>query len=212
MTRIQITVFALVAIVALVLGLTVNKVLTSKGQGDPTALLDAGIVLLPQSRTLPELSLINQDGQAVAVDQLKEQWSLLFFGYTFCPDICPTTLAQLRQLQGQLPAETRAKLRMILVSVDPNRDTPQQLKKYLDYFDAGFIGLTGEQANIQKLANAVSIPYIPADTSQENYTVDHSGNLVLIGPDGTQRGFIRAPLNNAKLAAQLPALLKGEEG
>lgn len=208
MTRTQITVFVLVAIVALVLGLTVNKVLTSKGQGDPTALLDAGIVLLPQSRSLPELSLINQDGQAVAVDQLKDQWSLLFFGYTFCPDICPATLAQLRQLQGQLPPETLAKLRIVLVTVDPNRDTPEQLKKYLDYFDAGFIGLTGEQATIQKLANSVSIPFIPADTSKENYTVDHSGNLVLIGPDGKQRGFIRAPINNAKLAAQLPALFE----
>lgn len=207
MTRTQITVFVLVAIVALVLGLTVNKVLTSKGQGDPTVLLDAGIVLLPQSRSLPELSLTNQDGQTVAVDQLKEQWSLLFFGYTFCPDICPATLAQLRQLQGQLPPETLAKLRIVLVTVDPNRDTPEQLKKYLDYFDAGFIGLTGEQATLQKLANAVSIPFIPADTSKENYTVDHSGNLVLIGPDGKQRGFIRAPLNNAKLAAQLPGLL-----
>ena len=208
MSRTQITVFVLVAIVALVLGLTVNKVLTSKGQGDPTVLLDAGIVLLPQSRSLPELSLINQDGQAVAIDQLKDQWSLLFFGYTFCPDICPATLAQLRQLQGQLPPETLAKLRIVLVTVDPNRDTPEQLKKYLDYFDAGFIGLTGEQATIQKLANGVSIPFIPADTSKENYTVDHSGNLVLIGPDGRQRGFIRAPINNTKLAAQLPGLLE----
>ncbi|MFZ3154171.1 SCO family protein [Pseudomonas sp.] len=207
MSRTQITVFVLVAIVALVLGLTVNKVLTSKGQGDPTVLLDAGIVLLPQSRSLPELSLTNQDGQAVAVDQLKNQWSLLFFGYTFCPDICPATLAQLRQLQGQLPPQTLAKLRIVLVTVDPNRDTPEQLKKYLDYFDAGFIGLTGEEAAIQKLANGVSIPFIPADTSKENYTVDHSGNLVLIGPDGKQRGFIRAPINNTKLAAQLPGLL-----
>lgn len=207
MTRTQITVFVLVAIVALVLGLTVNKVLTSKGQGDPTVLLDAGIVLLPQSRNLPELSLINQDGQTVAVDQLKDQWSLLFFGYTFCPDICPATLAQLRQLQGQLPPETLAKLRIVLVTVDPHRDTPEQLKKYLEYFDAGFIGLTGEEAIIQKLANGVSIPFIPADTSKENYTVDHSGNLVLIGPDGKQRGFIRAPINNTKLAAQLPGLL-----
>ena len=128
MTRTQITVFVLVAIVALVLGLTVNKVLTSKDQGDPTALLDAGIVLLPQSRSLPELSLINQDGQAVAVDQMKDQWSLLFFGYTFCPDICPATLAQLRQLQGQLPAETLAKLQIVLVTVDPNRDTPGLLR------------------------------------------------------------------------------------
>lgn len=207
MTRTQITVFVLVAIVALVLGLTVNKVLTSKGQGDPTVLLDAGIVLLPQSRNLPELSLTNQDGQTVAVDQLKDQWSLLFFGYTFCPDICPATLAQLRQLQGQLPPETLAKLRIVLVTVDPHRDTPEQLKKYLDYFDAGFIGLTGEEATIQKLANGVSIPFIPADTSKENYTVDHSGNLVLIGPEGKQRGFIRAPINNTKLAAQLPGLL-----
>ncbi len=207
MTRTQITVFVLVAIVALVLGLTVNKVLTSKGQGDPTVLLDAGIVLLPQSRNLPELSLINQDRQTVEVDQLKDQWSLLFFGYTFCPDICPATLAQLRQLQGQLPPETLAKLRIVLVTVDPYRDTPEQLKKYLEYFDAGFIGLTGEEAIIQKLANGVSIPFIPADTSKENYTVDHSGNLVLIGPDGKQRGFIRAPINNTKLAAQLPGLL-----
>lgn len=208
MTRTHTTVFVLVAIVALVMGLTVNKVLTSKGQGDPTVLLDAGIILLPQSRSLPALSLTNQDGEAVAVDQLKNQWSLLFFGYTFCPDICPATLAQLRQLQGQLPPETVAKLRIVLVSVDPHRDTPEQLKKYLDYFDAGFIGLTGEQATLQKLANAVSIPYIPADTSKENYTVDHSGNLVIIGPDGKQRGFIRAPINNTKLAAQLPGLLE----
>ena len=209
MSRTQKTVFILVALVALVLGLTVNKVLNSKGDGtDKVALLDAGIVLLPQGRTVPGLSLTNQNGEPVAVDQLKGQWSLLFFGYTFCPDICPATLAQLRQLKGMLSAEEQAKLRMVLVTVDPKRDTPQQLKQYLTYFDPAFQGLTGEAADIQKLANGVSIPYIPADTSKENYTVDHSGNLVIIGPDGTQRGFIRAPLNVDKLAAQLPSLLK----
>ncbi|WPC05081.1 SCO family protein [Pseudomonas benzenivorans] len=208
MTRTQKTVFILVAVVALILGLTVNKVLTSKGQADPTALLDAGIVLLPQSRDLPELSLVDQDGQAFRVDRLEKQWSLLFFGYTFCPDICPATLAELRQLRTLLPEEARDNLRVVLVSVDPQRDTPEQLKKYLGYFDAEFIGLTGELEAIQKLANAVSIPFIPADTSEENYTVNHSGNLVIVGPDGTQRGFIRAPLKNAKLAAQLPELLK----
>ena len=209
MTRTQITVFVLVAIVALVLGLTVNKVLSSKSQSNPAELLDAGIVLLPQSRTLPALTLINQDGEEVATDQFKGDWSLLFFGYTFCPDICPATLAQLRQLQTQLPEETRARLQVVMVSVDPNRDTPEQLSKYLGFFDAGFKGLTGEQETLQKFANSVSIPYIPADTSKENYTVDHSGNLVIIGPDGTQRGFIRAPINNAKLAAQLPGLVSG---
>jgi len=209
MTRTHTTVFVLVAIVALVLGLTVNKVLSSRSQSDPAALLDAGIVLLPQNRSLPALTLTNQDGQPVAVDQLKGDWTLLFFGYTFCPDICPATLAQLRQLQGQLPEETLARLKVVMVSVDPHRDTPEQLSKYLNYFDAGFKGLTGEETTLQKFANSVSIPYIPADTSKENYTVDHSGNLVIIGPDGTQRGFIRAPINNAKLAAQLPGLVSG---
>jgi protein SCO1/2 len=209
MTRTQKTVFILVAIVALILGLTVNRVLSGKGQGDQTALIDAGVILLPQSRTLPDLKLIDQDGQAVVINEFKDKWTLLFFGYTFCPDICPTTLAQLRQIKSELPKDVLAKLRVVLISVDPNRDTPAQLKQYLGYFDKDFIGLTASSApDLQKLANAVSIPYIPADTSKPNYTVDHSGNLALLGPDGTQRGFIRAPLNNQKLVAQLPGLLE----
>ena len=209
MTRTQKTVFILVALIALVLGLTINKVLSGKGQGDPTALIDAGIILLPQSRTLPALQMTNQDGQPVMVNELKGKWSLLFFGYTFCPDICPTTLAQLRQIKSELPPEAVDKLQIILVSVDPNRDTPKQLKQYLGYFDPQFIGLAPASVEeLQKVANAVSIPFIPADTSKPNYTVDHSGNLAVIGPDGTQRGFIRAPLNNQKLVVQLPVMLK----
>ncbi|MCK9813002.1 SCO family protein [Pseudomonas sp. MAFF 302046] len=209
MTRTQKTVFILVALVALVLGLTVNKVLSGKGQGDPTALIDAGIILLPQSRNLPSVKMTDQNGQPVVIDELKGKWSLLFFGYTFCPDICPTTLAQLRQIKSELPKEAVDKLQVVLVSVDPHRDSPQQLKQYLGYFDKDFQGLTASSVeDLQKLANAVSIPFIPADTSKPNYTVDHSGNLAVIGPDGTQRGFIRAPLNNQKLVAQLPVMLQ----
>jgi len=208
MTRTQKTVFILAAIVALILGLTVNRVLSGKGQGDQTALIDAGVILLPQSRKLPDLTMTNQDGQPVVVSELKDKWTVLFFGYTFCPDICPTTLAQLRQIKSELPKDVLANLRVVLISVDPNRDTPAQLKQYLGYFDKEFIGLTASVADIQKLANAVSIPFIPSDTSKPNYTVDHSGNLALLGPDGTQRGFIRAPLNNQKLVAQLPGLLQ----
>ncbi|MCP2064709.1 SCO family protein [Pseudomonas laurylsulfatiphila] len=209
MTRTQKTVFILVALVALILGLTVNKVLSGKNQGDPTALIDAGIILLPQSRNLPDVTMTNQDGQPVAVNELKGKWSLLFFGYTFCPDVCPTTLAQLRQIKSELPPEAVDKLQIVLVSVDPHRDTPQQLKQYLSYFDPQFVGLAPKSIDeLQKVANAVSIPFIPADTNKPNYTVDHSGNLAVIGPDGTQRGFIRAPLNNAKLVAQLPVMLK----
>jgi protein SCO1 len=210
MTRIQKTVFILVALVALVLGLTVNKVLSGRGQGDPTAMIDAGIILLPTSRSLPDLTMTDQNGKPVAISDLKGKWTMLFFGYTFCPDICPTTLAELRQIKSELPKEVLSKMQVVLVSVDPNRDTPQQLKQYLGYFDPDFRGLTGSVEDIQKLANAVSIPFIPADTSKPNYTVDHSGNLALLGPDGTQRGFIRSPLNDKKMVAQLPGLLVRE--
>ncbi|MFJ1341014.1 SCO family protein [Pseudomonas caricapapayae] len=208
MTRTQKTVFILVALVAVILGLTVNKVLNGRSEGNPTELIDAGIILLPQSRTVPALEMIDENGQPVVMDEFKGKWSLLFFGYTFCPDICPTTLAQLRQVKSELPKEAVERLQVVLVSVDPNRDTPTQLKQYLGYFDKDFRGVTGSLDNLQKLANAVSIPFIPADTSKPNYTVDHSGNLALLGPDGKQRGFIRAPFNNQKLVAQLPGLVK----
>lgn len=210
MTRTQKTVFILVAIVALILGLTVNRVLSGKGSGDQTALIDAGIILLPQSRKLPDLMMTNQDGQPVQINEFKDKWTLLFFGYTYCPDICPTTLAQLRQIKSELPKDVLSRLRVVLISVDPARDTPQQLKQYLSYFDKDFVGLTGSVPDIQKLANGVSIPFIPADTSKPGYTVDHSGNLALLGPDGNQRGFIRAPFNTQKLLAQLPGLLERE--
>lgn len=211
MTRIQKTVFILVALVALVIGLTVYRVLNSERQVDPTQLLDAGIVILPQGRDVPKLTLTNQDGEPVQVDELDGKWTLLFFGYTFCPDICPATLAELRQLRSQLPDEVREQLRPVLVSVDPARDTPEQLKQYLEFFGEGFLGLTGTLDDIQTLANGVGIPFIPGDTSRENYTVDHSGNLVIIGPDGRQHGFIRAPLKVQKLSQQLPALLSRKE-
>ncbi|MDU8498821.1 SCO family protein [Pseudomonas syringae] len=208
MTRTQKTVFIAAAIIALVLGLIFSQLLPGSGSEDQAALNDAGIVLLPKSRPLPALSMTDQNGTAVPLDGLKGKWTLMFFGYTFCPDICPTTLAQIKQIRTELPEKVVKRMRVVLVSVDPDRDTPQQLKQYLGYFDKQYIGLTAPVADIQKLANAVSIPFIPADTSKPNYFVDHSGNLALIGPDGTQRGFIRAPLNNQKLVKQLPGLLK----
>lgn len=210
MTRTQTTVVVLVALVALVMGLTVFKTLNRSGQLNPAELLDAGIVLLPQSRPLPELTLTDVEGQPQAVAALTGRWTLMFFGYTFCPDICPTTLAELRQLNGLLSEEDRQRLQVVMVSVDPNRDTPQQLKQYLGFFDAGFRGLTGPLGDIQALSGRVGIPFIPGNESLPNYTVDHSGNLALLGPDGRQHGFIRAPLKVQKLAEALPALLASQ--
>lgn len=208
MNRTQKIVFALVAVVVLLMGLMGYRLMSS-GPGSSPALTEAGVLLLPQARAVPPVSMTDQNGAPVQLDQLKGHWTVLFFGYTFCPDICPTTLAQLKQIRSALPAASRERLQVILVSIDPNRDTPQKLKQYLAYFDGSFQGLVGTPENLETLASGMSIPYIPADTRQPNYVVQHSGTLALIGPDGTQRGFIRAPLNNSKLVAQLPGLLVG---
>lgn len=206
MTRAQKTVFLLVAIIAVLIGMIVYRVLQNQADESP-ALFDAGVVLLQTSRPLPTQSLVDQDGQTVQVDKLYGGWTAMFFGYTFCPDICPVTLAQLREIRSRLPQAAMQRLRVVFVSVDPGRDTPAKLKQYLAYFDPTFRGLTGTQTAIEALANGVGIAYVAPDTRSPNYFVQHSGNVALLGPDGTLRGFIRAPLSKDKLVAQLPALL-----
>lgn len=210
MTRTQKTIFALFVVVALILGVAVKFAFDQRKASFSPEQIDAGIILLPQSRAIPALQMTDQDGQPVSLDQLKGKWTLLFFGYTFCPDICPTTLAQLRQIKAQLPKSTVARMQVILVSVDPQRDTPAKLKEYLGYFDKDFRGFNAPVSVLESFAKAVSMPYVEPDTSKPNYTVSHSGNLALLGPDGTQRGFIRAPFSTPKLVAQLPGVFKGD--
>ncbi|HZJ94146.1 MAG TPA: SCO family protein [Thiopseudomonas sp.] len=189
-------------------GLLMGKYLTVDDRSfSQAAVHDAGIIRLPSSRALPALQLTSTRNTVQDTQALTGQWSLVFFGYTFCPDICPTTLAELRKLNKLLPEDIKSNLQILMVSVDPQRDTVDQLQQYLQYFDPSFIGLTGELSDIQTLSNALSIPFIPGDTSQPHYTVDHSGNLAIIQPDGRQFGFVRAPLEIEKLAAQLPKIM-----
>lgn len=193
-------------LIAIVIGVLAGSYLTENND-QSQAIREAGIIILPKSRELPTVQLTSTAGEQVQTQKLTKKWSLVFFGYTFCPDICPTTLAELRQLKKLLPEEAQENLQVLMVSVDPNRDTPEQLKLYLQYFDPEFIGLTGVLPDIQTLSNALSIPFIPGDTSKPRYTVDHSGNLAIISPDGRQHGFIRAPLDVKKIAEQLPNVI-----
>jgi protein SCO1/2 len=201
---------ALMVVTALGIGWMLEKALSGGGLDRSSELLEAGIVLLQEGRPMPALTMSNQEGQTVAMDGLKGRWSLLFFGYTFCPDICPITLAQLREIQRKLPPTAARRLQVYFVTVDPQRDTPAQLKNYLGYFSEGFVGLTAPEAVLSRLSTAISVPYLPPDTRQPNYTVQHSGNLAVVGPDGRLRGFIRAPFDTAKVLRRLPALLEGD--
>ena len=209
LTGVQKTVLVCVASIALVVGAVVNKV-TQPAPLDRTALQEAGIYLFDSPRPIPDVSLRSAADQPWGRDNLTGQWDLLFFGYTFCPDICPTTLAELRQLMQKLPEATRSQLQVTFVSVDPNRDTPEQITTYLNFFSAGFAGATGESEQPATLAKALSIAYIEPDTSSENYLVDHSGQVVIVDPNGRYVGFIRPPLNTEKLAQWLPRIIGAE--
>ncbi len=203
----RILILSLIGIVfAVLIGLLAGNYLNTDNDA-AQAIREAGIIVLPTSRELPALQLTRTDGALQDTQKLTGQWSLVFFGYTFCPDICPTTLAELRQLKKLLPEDAKNNLQILMVSVDPFRDSTEQLKLYLQYFDPEFVGLTGELTDIQTLSNALSIPFIPGDTSKPRYTVDHSGNLAIISPDGRQHGFLRAPLDIAKIAEQLPKVM-----
>ena len=178
---------------------------------DRDALLDeANVLLLPRERVIPPLTLIDQDGQPFDTRSLQGRWHILFFGFTACPDICPTTLSDMRRLFGQLPSDTRERLQLVLITADPARDTPQQLKTYLDYYRAGFSGLTGAMEQLQQLSRALGLPFVPANETQGDYSVSHSGNLALVGPDGTLRGHIRAPLMLDGLQRALPRIVDTE--
>lgn len=178
---------------------------------DRNALLDeANLLLLPRERQLPSLTLVDERGRSVTTDSLRGRWHLLFFGFTACPDVCPTTLSDMRRLFSQLPPAVREQLQLVLVSADPARDTPEALRTYLGYYRANFKGLTGEMAQLQKLSKAIGLPFIPASDLAGNYSVSHSGNIAIVGPDGTLRGHIRAPFKLDGLRQALPALIEAE--
>lgn len=178
---------------------------------DRNALLDdANILLLPRERQLPNLEFVDEQGQAVTTDSLKNRWYLLFFGFTACPDICPTTLSDMRQLLAQVPPDVVEQLQLILISADPERDTPEALRTYLGYYRAGFKGLTGEMDQLQKLSKALGLPFVPATDTTGDYSVSHSGNLAIIGPNGTLRGHVRAPFKLEGLRQALPQLIRSE--
>lgn len=206
LTGVQKTVLVTVAAVALVIGVTVNKIMRPAPLNQ-AQLAQAGVFLFDAPRQIPDIQLTSAKGQDWGKTDLQGQWNLLFFGYTFCPDICPTTMAELRQLTHALPEEDREQLQVTMVSVDPNRDTPEQMSSYLQFFDAGFAGATGDPAQLAKLAQALSIAYIEPDTSEANYLVDHSGQIVIVDPQGRYVGFIRPPLRPAELSQLLPRIM-----
>ncbi len=175
---------------------------------DDSALASAGIVLMPSPRELPDVQLATADGQSFGPKFFAGKWTMVLFGYTFCPDICPTALSELRQVYLALPSESRELMGVTMVSVDPHRDTPERTQQYVTYFDPSFTAMTGELAAVQQASSVIGLPFVPGDTSQPNYPVVHTGNLALIDPEGRQVGFVRGPLKVDQLIKILPGFFE----
>jgi protein SCO1/2 len=148
-------------------------------------------------RALPDFSLIDQQGRVFGSANLRGHWSLLFFGYTNCPDFCPTTLTTLAAMQKRLRAAKASVLpQVIFVSVDAKRDTPAQMAKYVPYFDPEFIGLTAaDQPSVEAVAKNLGVSVIIQPASDGAYTVDHSGAIFVFNPDGRLTAILSGPFS-----------------
>jgi protein SCO1/2 len=178
--------------------------------GSPPVELATGTYL--SSRTaLPDFSLIDHRGQPFGPANLRDHWSLMFFGYTNCPDFCPATLTTLAALEKRLRADRAAvRPQVIFVSVDARRDTPAQLAKYVPYFDPEFIGVTAaDQPAIEAVARKFKVPVLIEPKSDGSYTVDHSGAIFVLDPHGQLAAVLTGPFTVDALRADWQRIVAG---
>lgn len=165
----------------------------------------SGLILDP-ARGVPDFQLTTQHGTAYNKDTALGRYQLLFFGFTHCPDICPSTLALMRQLRQNLPGELRSKLDFVFVSIDPTRDTPEVMGPYLAHFDPAFIGVTGSDEAVTDFADAVGIAFIKVEQG-DTYTMDHATALVLLDPQSQIKAYFSAPHKLDELQHTLDVLI-----
>jgi protein SCO1/2 len=162
-------------------------------------------VLRPAPKPLRPFSLIDDSGQPFTLEDLQDKWTMLFFGYTYCPDICPTALAilsavfqRLEQHPGVIPST-----RVVFVSVDPQRDRPEKLAEYVAFFDKRFTAATGAVKEIDGLAQQVGAGYqIEPEDASGNYLVSHTGSIFLVDPQARLLGAFSFPHDPETITSQ----------
>jgi protein SCO1/2 len=173
----------------------------------PEPTIESG-TLLKQPRAIESFTLTDTQGQAFDKARLEGGWSLIFTGFTYCPDVCPNTLGVLKSVKQKLDQDS-VPLQIVFVSVDPERDTPEQLGRYVEYFSPEFIAATGDKDNLDSLTRSLSLVYakVPGTTPQ-SYTMDHSAALVLIDPQARVAGYFLPPHKIDVLARDLETAIK----
>ena len=163
--------------------------------------------VLDYPRPVPELDLIDHEGAAFTNERLQNTWTVVFFGFTHCPDVCPTTMSMLANTMKRIEAENPAAIpQVVMISVDPARDTPEQLKKYVPFFSPDFVGVTGTEAQIASLTEKMGVASRRVPLGPDEYTIDHTSALFVINPDGALSALSSSPHLPEVLANDLLAL------
>lgn len=168
--------------------------------------------VFPEPRALPALDLVDQAGRPVTPQLFEGRWTLVFFGFTQCPDICPTTLATLAQTVRQvadLPAPQRPQV--LLVTVDPERDSPEILAPYVSFFDPAFMAARGSLDATAATAAAFGVPYAKVSLPDGGYTLDHGSGIFVVGPSGGIEAYLSAPHDAATIARDFRTLVAWAE-
>ncbi len=168
-------------------------------------------VLWPEPRQLTAFELSGVDGDALDLARLENRWTLLFFGYTSCPDVCPMTLSVMKAVYDSLAEnpEIQAKTQIVFVSVDPDRDMPEHIAEYVEYFDKNFAGFTGSIEAIDALTLQLSAGYIKGEPDEHGaYQVNHTGSIYLIGPKQQVHGAFSPPHKPKVITEQYLDILK----
>lgn len=169
--------------------------------------------VLPQARPFGGFQLVDHNNHSFTAENLKGKWHFLFFGFTNCPDVCPTTLKIMQGVWKKLPAE-KSKPGMLFFSVDPDRDSPEILKSYVTYYHPEFIGITGALDQIDIITNQLGILYGYDDKKDgsEEYTVNHSAQILLTDPQGRMRAVFSPPYDAESISHAFEVIRNFYEG
>ena len=166
----------------------------------------------PVAREIQPFELVDHNHAVFNNAALQQRWSFVFFGYTYCPDVCPTTLSVLNSIAQRLQ-DVDEDIRFVMVTVDPQRDTPERLAEYVTYFNGDFLGVTGSDQELEQLTRQLGILYnrVESENGSENYLVDHTAAVFLFDPDGRYHAVFTPPLSAENIAGDFRKMLKATQ-
>jgi protein SCO1/2 len=174
----------------------------------PAPLQLQNAVLYPAPRTVPDFHLTQANGKPLTLDSWRGHWTVAYFGYSNCPDVCPTTLVAFKQAWKDLAQRDLSKhVQIDFISVDPERDTPEQLGKYVAFFSPDFVAATGSDDELNRLTRALGLIYSRSKDANGAIQVDHSGSAVILDPQARMVGIFRPPFTGAAIADDLAVLV-----